>query len=270
MRISQRGINLIKEFEGCILQSYDDYDDSIVNQGDTVRGTLTIGYGHIEGVYKGQVISQEEADRMLIEDMVRYSDQVQEVINEGTISFQVNQNQFDALTSFDYNCGQGSLRTLCRNRDANTVADMLLEYRNKGSQWEAGLLRRRKAERSLFLDGNCDSQEGPVIEAAATNVGAVNQKVKELQNICCEYGNNIEADGIWGPKTEEAVHKLPLCGLPYTTPSITKWVQLRLGLTVDGIFGNQSYEATVEFQKSHGLDPDGVVGFNTLKTMALC
>lgn len=109
-----------------------------------------------------------------------------------------------------------------------------------------------------------------VAAATSSNVGAVNQKVKELQNICCEYGNNIEVDGIWGPKTEEAVHKLPLCGLPYTTPSITKWVQLRLGVTVDGIFGNQSYEATVEFQKAHGLDPDGIVGFNTLKTMALC
>ncbi|MBE6051857.1 MAG: lysozyme, partial [Clostridium sp.] len=45
MRISQKGINLIKEFEGCILQSYDDYNDRIVNAGDNVRGTLTIGYG---------------------------------------------------------------------------------------------------------------------------------------------------------------------------------------------------------------------------------
>ncbi|MBE6050223.1 MAG: peptidoglycan-binding protein, partial [Clostridium sp.] len=44
----------------------------------------------------------------------------------------------------------------------------------------------------------------------------------------------------------------------------------RLGLTPDGIFGNQSYQGTVEFQRAHGLDQDGIVGFNTLKTMALC
>ena len=62
MFISERGLELIKSFEGCILQSYDDYDEKIINEGDTVRGTLTIGYGHIEGVYKGQIISLSEAE----------------------------------------------------------------------------------------------------------------------------------------------------------------------------------------------------------------
>ncbi|MGN1358646.1 MAG: GH25 family lysozyme [Bacilli bacterium] len=97
-----------------------------------------------------------------------------------------------------------------------------------------------------------------------------NQKVRELQTICCQYGFNITIDGLWGPETEEAVHKLPLCGLPYTTPVLTKWVQLRLGLDTDGVFGSKSYEATIEFQRIHGLYQDGIVGFNTLKEMALC
>ena len=265
MRISQNGIDLIKEFEGCILQSYDDYNDKIINAGDTYRGTLTIGYGHIENVYPGQIISQDEADRMLSEDMVRYSEQVQEVINEGTISFPVNQNQFDALTSFDYNCGQGSLRTLCRNRDANTVADMMLEYRNKGSQWEQGLLRRRQAEWELLLNGNCEP-----VQACNSPIG-INLKVHELQQILRDvYKNHIAWDGIWGPETEAAVHKLPLCGLPYTTPELTKWIQLRVGETVDGIFGQDTYNAVVEFQRDHNLVQDGIVGFNTLKEMALC
>ena len=60
MFISEQGLNLIKQFEGCILQSYDDYNDRIVNSGDSWRGTLTIGYGHIEGVYAGQKITKQQ------------------------------------------------------------------------------------------------------------------------------------------------------------------------------------------------------------------
>lgn len=96
------------------------------------------------------------------------------------------------------------------------------------------------------------------------------QKVRELQTICCEYGNSIAVDGIWGPQTEAAVRNLPLCGLPYKTPSLTKWVQLRVGALVDGIFGQDTYNEVVKFQREHNLVQDGIVGFNTLKEMALC
>lgn len=97
-----------------------------------------------------------------------------------------------------------------------------------------------------------------------------NQKVRELQTICRQYGFNITIDGLWGPETEEAVHKLPLCGLPYTTPILTKWVQLRVGALVDGIFGQDTYNEVIKFQREHNLVQDGIVGFNTLKKMALC
>ncbi|WP_143314468.1 glycoside hydrolase family protein [Clostridium sp. HBUAS56017] len=163
MFISQKGLDLIKEFEGCILQSYDDYNDSIVNSGDSYRGTLTIGYGHIENVYAGQTISQEEADNMLKNDMAQYCNQLDEVVSEGAFGFSINQNMYDALVSFGYNLGQGCLRTLGANgtRDKQTVANMILEYRNKGSVWEQGLLRRRTAERELFLSDADVSQVDP-------------------------------------------------------------------------------------------------------------
>ena len=97
-----------------------------------------------------------------------------------------------------------------------------------------------------------------------------NQKVREIQTICCEYGFNIAVDGKWGPQTEAAVKSLPLCGLPYKTPALTKWVQLRVGALVDGIFGQDTYNEVVKFQRDHNLVQDGIVGFNTLKEMALC
>lgn len=261
MQISQRGLDLIVEFEGCILQSYDDYNDRIINQGDTVRGTLTIGIGHIEGVYKGQTITKEEAYQLLRDDMNnKYCPYVNQAIADGTISFPVNQNMFDSLSSFCYNCGNGSLRTLCRNRDKQTVADMMLEYRNKGSVWEQGLLRRRRAERELFLstDNSAPIQSQPIQPQ-------INQKVVELQKIC-----GISADGIWGNQTDNAVRNLPLAGLPYRTPQLTTWVQLRLGCIPDGIFGQATYNAVVAYQASHGLVPDGIVGYNTIRSLALC
>jgi GH24 family phage-related lysozyme (muramidase) len=161
MFISQKGLDLIKEFEGCILQSYDDYNDNVINSGDNYRGTLTIGYGHIENVYAGQTVTQEEANEMLKNDMVQYCNQVQELIDNGTIGFPVTQGMFDALTSFTYNLGQGNLKTLCNGRDKATVADKMLLYVSPGSVWEEGLRRRRTAERDLFLSDADTPQVSP-------------------------------------------------------------------------------------------------------------
>ena len=256
MHISQKGLNLIKEFEGCILQSYDDWNNKIINVGDATRGTLTIGYGHIENVYPGQTITKAQAEQMLKDDMIRYENQVMQVMNEGIMNFEVGQNQFDALVSFCYNLGQGCVRTLCRNRDKQTVADMMLEYRNKGSQWETGLLRRRKAERELFLSENVKTVQ-------ATG------KIAELQKLCNSIlGGKLEIDNIWGPKTDEAVRKLPFCGLPYVQRELTTWVQLRLGVVPDGIFGIRTESAVKAWQRKNGLKVDGIVGYNTYKSLA--
>ncbi len=151
MFISEQGLKLIKNFEGCKLYAYDDYNNKRLNTGDKAIGTPTIGYGHIENVYSGQVITQDEADIMLNRDMVKYCSQVQQLIDNKTISFEVNQNMFDALVSFDYNLGQVNLKRLCENRTKEEVAEHITAYINKGSVWEQGLLRRRTAEKNLFL-----------------------------------------------------------------------------------------------------------------------
>ncbi len=61
-----------------------------------------------------------------------------------------NQNQFDALTSFCYNCGKGNLRKLVSDRDAATVGQkLLLYYKSEGKALD-GLVRRREEESALF------------------------------------------------------------------------------------------------------------------------
>ncbi|WP_302622910.1 lysozyme [uncultured Clostridium sp.] len=61
MNISERGLNLIKSFEGCRLSSY-----------KCPSNKWTIGYGHTQGVCEGMVITQEQADKFLFEDVQRF------------------------------------------------------------------------------------------------------------------------------------------------------------------------------------------------------
>jgi N-acetylmuramoyl-L-alanine amidase len=85
--------------------------------------------------------------------------------------------------------------------------------------------------------------------------------IKKLQSIC-----RLDVDGIVGNDTQNAINYIlskPLCGLPYKTPVATRYIQYRLGIGVDGIFGNGTKKAVIAFQKNNGLDADGLVGNNT-------
>ena len=137
MQISKKGINLIKSFEGCRLASY-----------KCPAGVWTIGYGHTSGVKEGQIITQEQADNYLKSDLEKYEKYVE------ATGLQLNQNQFDALVSFSYNCGNGNLKTLIKNRSLEQIAEALLLYNKAGGKVLAGLTRRREAERDLFLSGD--------------------------------------------------------------------------------------------------------------------
>lgn len=133
MKTSQTGINLIKEFEGCVLHAYKD-----------PIGVWTIGYGHTVGVKQGQKLTQKQAEEYLKSDLKIYENGVTNT------KLKLNQNQFDALVSFAYNCGVGSLKTLISGRTLGQIAEALLLYNKAGGKTLAGLVRRRKAEKELF------------------------------------------------------------------------------------------------------------------------
>lgn len=141
MTISERGLELIAKYEGCRLEAY-----------KCPAGVWTIGYGHTAGVAPGQRLSsEEEARKLLKEDLRKYGSYVNACVKKGLITFHLNQNRFDALTSFCYNCGNGNLQKLVGYRDAQTVADKLLAYNKGGGKVLPGLARRREEERALFL-----------------------------------------------------------------------------------------------------------------------
>lgn len=134
MNISQNGINLIKSFEGVRLTAY-----------KCPAGKWTIGYGHTSNVKQGMTITQTQAEEFLKQDLKIYENYVK------LLNLNLNQNQFDALVSFTYNCGAGNLKTLTNNRTLAQIADALLLYNKSNGQTLAGLTRRRQAERELFL-----------------------------------------------------------------------------------------------------------------------
>lgn len=141
MSISDRGVELIAKYEGCRLDAY-----------KCPAGVWTIGYGHTAGVKEGDKLpSQEAAKELLKKDLEKYGGYVNDCVKKGLIIFPLNQNQFDALTSFCYNCGNGNLQKLVSGRDAATVAEKLLLYNKGGGKVLPGLVRRREEERELFL-----------------------------------------------------------------------------------------------------------------------
>lgn len=141
MKVSENGVALVAKFEGCQLAAY-----------KCPAGVWTIGYGHTENVKKGDTLpSQDAAMDLLKKDLKRYADYVNQRIADHRISFSVNQNQFDTLTSFTYNLGPGCLDTLVAGRNAKTVAAKMLLYNKAAGKVLNGLKRRREAERKLFL-----------------------------------------------------------------------------------------------------------------------
>lgn len=141
MDISEEGVQFIMKFEGCRLKAY-----------QSAGGTWTIGYGHTHGVTPSDTLpSQEAARALLYEDLKEYTGYVNTYREMGVIGFSLNQNQFDALTSFCYNRGSGSLRELVTERSEVAVADGMLSYILVNGEINEGLRRRREEERAMFL-----------------------------------------------------------------------------------------------------------------------
>jgi len=156
-RASQACIDLIEHFEGLRLASYWDSHGMV----------WTIGYGHTgKDVTGGQTITRRDADALLMQDVL-----AAENIIRGTVDVPLTQGQFDALVSFVFNVGAGiehrkagfvrlvngkpsTLLAKLRVRDYAGAADEFPKWVYAGGKLLRGLVRRRAAERALFLTGN--------------------------------------------------------------------------------------------------------------------
>ncbi len=141
MQTSEKGFDLIRKYEGLRFAAY-------VCPG----GKLTIGYGHTgPDVYEGWKIDAEEANELLEHDVERFERSVNEMVH-----VPMTQGMFDALISFSFNLGAGSLKgsTLLKKLNADdreAAADEFLKWNKAGGKVLAGLTARRESERELFL-----------------------------------------------------------------------------------------------------------------------
>lgn len=141
MKISQKGIDLIKEFEGLRLTAY---QDSV--------GVWTVGYGSSgKHVHPGMHITEDEAEELLRHDLERF-----EACINRMVKVPLKQWQFDALCSWTYNLGCHALhRSTLLNKlnagDEMGASDEFLKWTRAGGRILAGLVNRRGKERDEFL-----------------------------------------------------------------------------------------------------------------------
>ena len=140
MRTSRKGIEFIKAHEGLRMNAY-----------LCPAGVPTIGYGHTYNVKMGDRITEKQAERFLIGDLIVAETEI------NRYGFDLTQNQFDALVSFVYNVGAGNFRssTLLKRLKANPndpdIANQFKRWVYGGGKVLPGLVRRRNEEAKLYF-----------------------------------------------------------------------------------------------------------------------
>lgn len=147
MTVSDKGIELIKKFEGLSLKPY-----------LCPARIPTIGYGNTfyedgsKVTMSDKLITAERATAMLKVVVSQFAVGVAKLITFKGVS----QHQFDALVSFAYNVGLGNLKssTLLKRVNKNEMELASMEFKKwdkAGGKVLAGLTKRREAERNLFI-----------------------------------------------------------------------------------------------------------------------
>lgn len=265
-QLSQTGLNLIMRFEGCRLTAY-----------NRAANVLAIGYDHVgSDVIDGMVITQEEAERLLLEDCQRFVDRVNNAVYV-PVTADLNQNQFDALVSFAYGCGAAALNSLCRGRTIDQISAAIPKYTIKiGGTVLPRTIRRRACEQALF-NMACDGINETKTEFHTAISIIVSSNCLALQKaINADKVASLTEDGKNDPKTKKAIRKIQLSAkynsvegrwVAGSKGECVRFIQMRLGIAEDGIYGAGTRSAVIAWQVEHGLVNDGVCGPVTLMTM---
>ena len=239
MKISTKGLNLIKEFEGCYLKAYQDSG-----------GVWTIGIGitnadkAITGktIKAGLKITQSTADKWLLQALDKIY--IPKVMKYDHI-YHWNQNQFDALISFCYNIGSIDQLTADGSRSIQTIADKMLLYVKDNGKVLKGLQRRRQAEHDLFVEPMAKHGypgKYPVMPARGyfkfgdgyISLRSYTTQIKRVQSVVnWVMGFSLAVDGEYGQKTDKAVTQL----------------QKRFGLNPNGCFGEKCLKVCKGYKK---------------------
>lgn len=141
MKISDYALECIKEFEGLRLKAY-----------CCTGGKWTIGYGHTKGVHEGMVITRQEADKLLEEDITYF----ESFLSKEVYAEDVTQGQWDALVSFVFNLGIGNFlsstlrKKILKDKDEPTIPDEFRKWVFAKGKRLPGLIARREWEAQMY------------------------------------------------------------------------------------------------------------------------
>jgi lysozyme len=156
MNLTKKGLEFIKEFEGCKLKAY-----------LCPAKVWTIGWGNTEingvPVKKGDTITQEQADDLLLESLKPREEKLNELLGDSV----TKPYQFDALMSFAYNMGLGALAnsTLLKKHKWRAWGEASAQFLMWGNMKDKtghlvhseGLYRRRNREMNMYEKGDYDA-----------------------------------------------------------------------------------------------------------------
>ena len=172
-------IDLVKGFEKFEPKAYNDYKQT------------SVGYG-TKGK-PGEVLTEEQASERLQSELFGHAKRIEDAAALKGIT--LNKNQFNALTSFDFNTGRGANLIERFGDDPQQLASKILEYNKAGGEVKGGLVKRRQIEAALFLAP--EEQAVGVPQAMPQNQGGIGFIPAEAEET---YEQNVEAGGLYGQR----------------------------------------------------------------------
>lgn len=146
--VSEKGLEFIARFEGCVLHPYNDPLNATIGVGHLIHTGVVTAADNKK--YAG--FTRADALALLKEDAAKA------VAAVNSLKVNLTQTQFDALVSFAFNCGAGALKGgVLRglvSKNKNAAMNTLALYNKAGGKVLAGLVRRRAAEAALFEHGS--------------------------------------------------------------------------------------------------------------------
>jgi len=258
LKINQAGIDLIKNCEGLHKKCGTKNGETLVTTYYCPANVLTIGYGTTGSkVRSGMQITESQAEDFLREDMEKFEKAVKRLVK-----VKLNENEFSALVSFAYNCGEGALggsTALKRlNQGDRSGCVEALQWWNKGGgKVLQGLVKRRRAEGNLFLSKVISREDKYEL-----NNSEMAQKVEEtsikLQDIFKQGDLKVDYD-VLNDYHELAVQvQVRLIALDLLNPP------------ADGKFGPLSTQALIDFQRLTNCGEESFIGKMTAKKLIEC
>lgn len=134
-KISGGLVDIVKGFEGFSPNAYSDYKQTSVGYG--TRGK------------EGEVLTESQATERLNAELSVHAKRIKDAAELKGVS--LNENQFNALASFDFNTGQGASLIERFGDKPNELVAKMQEYTKAGGEDLPGLVNRRRMESALFL-----------------------------------------------------------------------------------------------------------------------